>query len=74
MVSLTVYLLKVVNLRTVDRHLRCPGKLRRWPWHTEWVLPEHAELFNREGITVLGKRTESGDNRAAKVGQRRFTL
>jgi len=28
MATLTVYLLKVANLRTVDRHLRYPGKLR----------------------------------------------
>jgi len=28
MANLTVYLLKVANLRTVDRHLRYPGKLR----------------------------------------------
>jgi len=31
MANLTVHLLKVANLRTVDRHLSYPGKLRR-PW------------------------------------------
>ena len=29
MANLTVYLLKVANLRTVDRHLRYPGNLHR---------------------------------------------
>jgi hypothetical protein len=31
MANLTVYLLKGANLRSVDRHLRYPGKLRRSP-------------------------------------------
>ena len=36
MANLTVYLLKVANLRTVDRHLRYPGKLRSIsPWDEE---------------------------------------
>jgi len=29
MANLTIYLLKVEHLRTVDRHLRYPGKLQR---------------------------------------------
>jgi len=31
MANFTVYLLKIANLRTVDRRLRYPGKLRRRP-------------------------------------------
>ena len=31
MANLTVYLLKVANLRTVDRHLRYPGKIAKTP-------------------------------------------
>ena len=38
--------------------------------YTEWVLPEHADMFHRDGIAVLGKHTESGEDRAAKAEDR----
>jgi serine/threonine protein kinase len=35
--------------------------------YTEWVSPEHEELFRRDGIAALAKRTESGDERATRA-------
>jgi hypothetical protein len=35
--------------------------------YTEWVLPEHVERFEKEGIDCLGAATESGEERATKA-------
>jgi len=49
MASLTIYLLKVANLRTVDRHLRYPGKLR-----SEAVGHTHADLLGPPPLGQVG--------------------
>jgi len=48
MANLTVYLLKVANLRSVDRHLRYPGKQRR-PWRAG-IIPAKAGKMAGRGL------------------------
>ena len=52
MKNLTVYLLKSANPRSVDRHLRYPGKLRRarpWPRAPRGVLHLAADCRHARG-------------------------